>query len=80
MIHCLRDHRCAPPLSDVAAARALDLVVLEVDELRPLREEGLAARVAKVAAVLAEWAFVAEGAGGPAVLDGGSGGNGAGGC
>lgn len=80
MIHRLRDHRCAPPLSDVATARALDLVVLEVDELRPLWEEGLAACVAEVAAVLAEWALVTERAGGPAVLDGGSGGNGTGGC
>ncbi|KFZ24587.1 hypothetical protein V502_00940 [Pseudogymnoascus sp. VKM F-4520 (FW-2644)] len=61
----------------MAAASALDLVVLEVLELRPLGQERLAARVTQSAAVVAEWALVAEAAGGPAVLDGGRSGDGA---
>ncbi|KFZ00093.1 hypothetical protein V500_01181 [Pseudogymnoascus sp. VKM F-4518 (FW-2643)] len=77
MINSLRHHWCLPPLPDMAAASALDLVVLEVLELRPLGQERLAARVTQSAAVVAEWALVAEAAGGPAVLDGRCGGDGA---
>jgi hypothetical protein len=69
MIHRLRHHRRAPPLPDMAPARALDLVVLEVLELRPLRQEGLTARVAQPTAVLAEGAVVLVVAGCPAVFD-----------
>lgn len=53
----------------MAAASALDLVVLEVLELRPLGQERLAARVTDPATVVAEGTLVAEAAGGPAVLN-----------
>ena len=62
----------------MAAASALDLVVLEVLELRPLGKVCLAARVTQPAAVVTEGALVAETAGGPAVLDGRCGRDGAG--
>ena len=62
----------------MAAAGALDLVILEVLELRPLGQERLAARVAQPAAVVAEGPLVAVAAGGPAVLDGRCGRDGAG--
>ncbi len=54
----------------MATAGALNLVVLEVLELRPLGQERLAARVTDSAAVVAEGSLIAEAAGGPAVLDG----------
>lgn len=77
MINSLRHYWCLPPLPDMAAASTLDLVVLEVLELRPLGQERLAARVTQSAAVVTEWALVAEAAGSPAVLDGSRSGDGA---
>lgn len=62
----------------MATASALDLVVLEVLELRPLGHVRLATRVTESAAVVAEGSLVAEAAGGPAVLDGRCGRDGAG--
>jgi hypothetical protein len=59
-----------PPLPDMTAASTLNLIVLEVLELRPLRQERLAARVTDPAAVVTEGTLVAEAAGGPAVLNG----------